>query len=84
MHGYHPDPARSSPFVCNGIGSVNDDFANYRIKWTDDVETFFQKKNLSKMPSRKLVNADDSEEERNYDPEIRMPIPKPSSTALSR
>lgn len=72
---------------------MDSDFANYRIKWTDDVETFFQKKSLSKMPSRKLVSAgDDSEDERNFDPEIRMPIPKPppttsttsSSTCLSR
>lgn len=61
------------------------DFANYRIKWTADVETFFQKRQLAKTPSRKLVHASDSEDDRHYDPEQRLPIPKPSSSSgLSR
>lgn len=69
------------------MSKLNDDFANYRIKWTADVESFFQKK-LVKTPSRKLVHAsDDSEDERIFDAEHRPPIPKPSSSngaSLSR
>ncbi len=67
-----------------GGAPLNQDFANYRIKWTDDVETFFQKR-LNKIPSRKLVHAGDSEDDQSsYDSEDRAPIPRPSSSGLSR
>ena len=67
----------------NTMGSGSD-FANYRIKWTADVESFFQKK-LKKTPSRKLVpSGEESEEERKYDPDHKAPIRKPSPNNMAR
>lgn len=63
------------------LGSMSD-FANYRIKWTADIESFFQKK-LHKKQSRKLVQSGDeeSEDERHYDPDQKIPIRKPTPPA---
>ena len=64
-----------APQSCD-FSSGNSDFANYRIKWTADVESFFQRK-LKKTQSRKLLG-EESEEEICYDPEKREPIRKPT------
>lgn len=72
------------------IDGSNNDFANYRIKWTADVESFFQKKQLKKTPSRKLGDVGDvvdDEDERAFledDGGRRPAIRKPSPNAMTR
>jgi hypothetical protein len=49
-----------------GFGAGND-FANYRIKWTADVETFFQKKLKNAPSSRKLVTVAANDTQDDYE-----------------
>lgn len=37
------------------------DFASYRVKWNDDVERYFQRKQANRTPHRRLVQESDEE-----------------------
>lgn len=64
-----------------GPSGIASDFANYRVKWTADVESFFKKSELRKAPSRKLGYARNDNDEAAFNETI---VRKPSQSNLNR